>query len=68
MVLPASRSTGLVRSTSSSLVPAEAMAMNRSQGNLDSGSVVVSAGAVDVAVGNLLGNGGADIDDFDAES
>ena len=42
--------------------------MNRSQGNLDSGSVVVSAGAVDVAVGNLLGNGGADIDDFDAES
>ena len=42
--------------------------MNRSQENLDSGSVVVAAGAVDVAVGNLLGNGGADIDDFDAES
>lgn len=42
--------------------------MNRSQGNLDSSSVVVSAGAVDVAVGNLLGRGGADVDDFDAES
>ena len=42
--------------------------MNRSQGKRDSDSVVVSTGAVDVAVGNLLGNGGADIDDFDAES
>ena len=67
-MLPASRSTGLVRSTSSSIVPAEAIAMNRSQAKRDSDSVVVSAGAVDVAVGNLLGNGGADIDDFDAES
>ena len=42
--------------------------MNRSQAKRDSDSVVVSAGAVDVAVRNLLGNGGADIDDFDAES
>ena len=67
-MLPASRSTGLVRSTSSSIVPAEAMAMNRSQGKLDSDSVVVSAGSVDVAVGNLLGHGGADFDYLDAES
>ena len=44
------------------------MAMNRSQGNLDSDSVVVSAGSVDVAVGNLLGHGGAAFDYLDAES
>jgi hypothetical protein len=30
--------------------------------------VVVSAGTVDVAVGHLLGRGGADIDYLDAES